>query len=109
MSHSLSRLFVPLALVCGVLASTATAQNPVSGKFAAPEQLTAGGEALTGIRYPSPTLHDLDGDGQRELLIGDLMGNIKVAQREQGKNDLDWSKLEFLQTSEKEPLKLNNW
>ena len=48
--------------------------DPEAAKFAPPVQLTAGGKNHTGILYPSPALYDVDGDGARELLIGEIFG-----------------------------------
>ena len=108
MVQPLSRMCVQLVLVVGALAATTTAQNADSSQFGAAEQLTAGGKAMTGIYYPSPTLYDIDGEQHKELVIGDLRGRIMVAQPSKGKAGLAWSELEQLQ-SNKKPLKLNNW
>ena len=50
--------------------------------FAEPVQIKAGDKILgEGRLYPSPVLHDVDGDGTAEMLIGDLRGMITVAKR----------------------------
>ncbi len=113
MSQPLFRVFVPIVLIGGALAANVTAQSvdaqsADAAQFGAPEQLTADGKAMTGMHFPSPTLYDIDGDQQQELIIGDLRGFVQVAQPGGDKAGLNWSKLEHLQ-SNKKPLKLNNW
>lgn len=76
--------------------------------FGAPEELTTAGEAFTGILYPSPVLHDVDGDGQRELLIGDLPGRILVSEPTSETQGVAWSEQKSLEV-DGEPIRLNNW
>jgi len=50
--------------------------------FAAPVRLMAGDKFLGHRRgFPSPVFHDIDGDGLRDLVIGDLPGRLTVARR----------------------------
>ena len=101
-----------LALAVVAFGATSTAQNtpsPTPARFDAPVELTANGKPMRGISYPSPTLHDIDGDSERELLIGDLRGYIRVAQHGAGKTDHAWSAFQYLQSSAGKKLKLNNW
>ena len=50
--------------------------------FAAPVRLMAGDEYLgTGRMYPSPAVHDWNGDGRSDVVIGDLPGRVTVALR----------------------------
>lgn len=70
----------------------ATAQEPT---FAPPVRLKAGEQFLGNQRvedkgdrllkgdrlFPSPVLHDVDGDGLADLVIGDLQGHLTVARR----------------------------
>ena len=52
------------------------------GLFKAPVRLKAGDKWLGENRlYPSPVLHDLDGDGLPDVVIGDLFGKVTVATR----------------------------
>ena len=102
------RVTVLASCLLACAAASLAAQQQHSSQFGAPEQLTAGGKAMTGIYYPSPTLYDIDGDKHRELVIGDLRGFIKVARPSKGNSGLAWTELEELQ-SNKKPLKLNNW
>ncbi|MCA8942351.1 MAG: hypothetical protein KDB80_07290 [Planctomycetes bacterium] len=82
---------------------------PARPVFATPIRLTADGEPLGADRlYPSPRLYDIDRDGQDELVIGDLIGEVRVAERLDGKGPAAWGKLEpFL--SGKRALKFHNW
>ncbi|MEM9381471.1 MAG: hypothetical protein AAGB93_16065 [Planctomycetota bacterium] len=77
-------------------------------RFAPPVQLTAGGSAHTGILYPSPALHDVDGDGARELLIGEIFGTITVSEREAEGPATAWAEAQPMRVGG-EPIKLNNW
>lgn len=66
-------------LVIGALAATTFAQGPT---FAPPVRLQAGAALLGQHRlYPSPVLHDLDGDGLVDVVVGDLRGRLTVAPR----------------------------
>lgn len=75
------RLLVASAV--GLIATGAIAQSPVPAPtFAAPVRLMAGDKFLGHNRlYPSPVLHDLDGDGKVDLVVGDLRGHLTVAPR----------------------------
>lgn len=76
--------------------------------FSAPILLTADGEALGKKQlYPSPRLYDIDADGQRELVIGDLFGHVHFAEKV-GDDPATWGKLEKLVTDER-ALKFHNW
>jgi hypothetical protein len=55
------------------------AQSPT---FAPPVRLQAGERPLGHQRlFPSPVLHDLDGDGRVDIVVGDLRGHLTVATR----------------------------
>lgn len=67
------------ALLLAASAFPLLAQAP---QFAAPVRLMAGDTMLGADRlYPSPVLHDVDGDGQPDLVVGDLRGWLTVARR----------------------------
>jgi hypothetical protein len=83
--------------------------KPSTPVFEAPVELTAGGKPLRGILYPSPTLHDSDGDQRPELWVGDLRGHIQIAKPSGQPSSTSWGELEFLQAKNKKRLKLNNW
>ncbi|MEM8884966.1 MAG: VCBS repeat-containing protein [Planctomycetota bacterium] len=44
-------------------------------RFKAPERLPVGENRY----YPSPVMHDLDGDGKPELIVGDLRGMVTMS------------------------------
>lgn len=62
-----------------------TAQQPTTPTFAPPVKLMAGSKGLGENRlFPSPALHDMNGDGLADLVIGDLRGRLTVALRQPG-------------------------
>ena len=75
--------FRPLALFAltgAVLTSFGHAQD----SFAPPVQIKAGKKLLgKGRMYPSPGFHDINGDGLKDVFIGDLRGHITYALRKQ--------------------------
>lgn len=74
--------------------------------FDDPELLMAGGQMM-GIKrhYPSPVLHDLDGDGVRELIIGDLHGYITRCER----NADGWGEEVRIRAKDGKDLRFHNW
>jgi hypothetical protein len=92
--------------VCAMGAMALPAQT-----FDAPERIKAGdtfaGETLDGRDrlYPSPGMHDVDGDGKLDIVIGDLRGYLTVTKRTAD----GWSAEENLLGADGKPLKFNNW
>lgn len=71
-------------VMLGYVASLSSVSSPHEDadppRFAAPKRLMAGEKLLgTGRAYASPVLHDLNGDGHKDVVIGDLFGRITVA------------------------------
>jgi len=98
LGHTLATIVAGSTLALGGPTETA--------RFAPPVRISAG-EALAGAGryYPSPVVHDIDGDGRPDLVIGDLMGKVTFARRtadglaaEQPVLDRDGA-----------PLKFHNW
>ena len=78
-------------------------------KFAEPTRIMAGDKYLGQRRaYPSPALHDVNGDGHMDLLIADLRGRVTVALGT-GSKPMSFGEEKPLLGSDKEPLDFNNW
>jgi len=102
------RFLLICGLACAALRSAAA--DDLVAAFSDPVKLTAGEADMgQGILYPSPKLHDLNGDGVAELLIGDLRGRLLFAKRLRGAGEFAWSDLEPLLTADGEPIKFDNW
>jgi hypothetical protein len=99
------RLFLPTVLIAATSVSTGALAQV---KFGPPEEVTAGGAAISEYLYPTPALFDVDGDDARELVIGDLFGHLRVCEPAANGRDVAWGAAEHLQSDGK-PLKLNNW
>ena len=51
-------------------------------RFAEPVRIKAGSKFLGENRlYPSPVLHDVDGDKKIDVIVADLVGRVTVAHR----------------------------
>ena len=86
-----------------------TTEPGIKGPFAAPIRLMAGERAMGGARlYPSPVLHDIDGDNLPEMIIGDLMGALTVSRRGSDRGDV-WSEARPLKGADGKNLKFHNW
>ena len=62
-------------------------------------------------RFPSPGIFDVDGDGQTELVIGDLMGGVGVYENTNttGTGDPAWGPREDLKGIEGDAIETPNW
>ena len=85
------------------MASGATAGE----EFAEPVLVKAGDKGLgEGRLYPSPARYDIDGDGRRDLVVGDLWGKLTVAtQAEDGTYRAEVP----LKDAEGKPIDFENW
>lgn len=61
-----------LGIVCSVLAGYSSAQ-----KLEEPQKLKANGSDLTVGWFAAPTYYDLDNDGKRDLIVGELKGDFR--------------------------------
>ncbi len=72
----------------GAVALTAWAMDAAAGELAAPVQVMADGEPLDvgGTGYAAPFMSDYDGDGVRDLWVGEFrQGKLRVY-RNKGSN-----------------------
>ena len=75
-----SPLVAPFAFGLIAVAAQLPAQTATAPTFAPPVKLMAGTKGLGENRlFPSPVLHDMDGDGLADLVVGDLRGRLTVA------------------------------
>lgn len=84
--------------------------NDATPRFAPPVAIQAGEVPLGSKRlYPSPALHDMDGDGKPEIVIGDLWGKLSVAQRLEGGGVPKYAEDKPLLGRDGKPLDFKNW
>ena len=76
-------LFLGAALWASSFVPVAAQQE--GPRFKPPVRLKAGGSYLGAKRlYPSPVIEDVDGDGRRDVVIGDLFGKLTFGPCEAG-------------------------
>lgn len=85
-----------------------------SGIFDAPIRLMVKDAPLNAaakIRFPSPAIFDVDGDGEAELVIGSLMGGVGFYENlnASGAGDPVWSARQPLKSSTGVPIRTSNW
>jgi hypothetical protein len=97
-----------LVLCLSPFAVPASAQQPP--QFAAPVRLLAGEKTLgEGRLYPSPMLHDVDGDGRLDVVTGDLRGRLTVALRTAGAAPACYAAEKPLQDEDGKDIDFHNW
>lgn len=82
--------------------------DPAGFAFDVARLAVADGWLAARTPYPTPHLVDVDGDGSRELLIGDLKGHVRVSRRPEGAAPFVWGPPEDLATDGR-LLKFHNW
>lgn len=105
------RVFLGLTLATGLGLSTplATQSAAPPGTFAAPVRLKAGDKFLGENRlFPSPTFHDVNGDGLLDIVVGDLPGRLTIALRQAGQ-PITYAAETKLQDGEGKDIDFHNW
>jgi len=93
-----------------LLTSPGSADETNRTRFAAPQRIRAGDAFLGEERlYPSPVLHDVDGDGRPDIVVGDLFGRVTVAHRLAAKSPVAFGVEKPLNDRDGKPLKFYNW
>ena len=98
---------VPIVMILVVVSF---AQEPPA-KFARAEMLSSDGQPVNArerMPFPSPVLIDLNGDGKRELILGDLWGRIWIHDNVAREGGVAWGPSRKLQLNGKD-LKVPNW
>jgi hypothetical protein len=104
------RLLLTIAGSVVLLSSQGSADETERTRFAAPERIRAGDTFLgEGRLYPSPVLHDVDGDRLPDLVVGDLFGHVTVARRLAAKSPVAFGAEKPLNDRDGKPLRFHNW
>ena len=108
-----SRLFLApaSALVLMGLPAASGAQS-AAAELAGPVRIACGDGWIGAARmYPSPRLHDVDGDGRLDVVVGDLRGDLSVAfaLEEPDEEGVRFGDETALQGADERELTFNNW
>ncbi|MDA7978729.1 MAG: hypothetical protein MPJ50_08160 [Pirellulales bacterium] len=101
--------FVCLIVALAITATIAVDVRADDAQFEQPVEITAGTKTFAYVSYPSPVLQDLNGDGKRELVIGDLWGRLQFAERASVNGKAEWEAVANMQTAEGKDIKFSNW
>jgi hypothetical protein len=104
------RLLLTIAGSAILFSSQGSADETGVTRFAAPERIRGGDAFLgEGRLYPSPVLHDVDGDRRPDILVGDLFGRVTVARRLAAKSPVAFGAEKPLNDRDGKPLRFHNW
>jgi hypothetical protein len=102
--------FLALLATC-ISSAHAFADSPHD--FEEPVVLRVGDDVLNSngrLRYPSPVIIDVDGDGKKELVVGTISGFLSACENENNSDgEPIWSEPKQIETIEGKPLKFHNW
>ena len=103
-------MVVRVCLTAGFLALLgAPVLAQTQATFAPPVRIQAGEEFLgAGRLYPSPVMHDVDGDGKLDIVVADLKGQVTVAHRLPGEG-VRFGPEKPLEAQGGKALKFHNW
>jgi hypothetical protein len=94
-----------------LIAAVPIAAQEGKSLFEDPVRLTVEGRPLNQeekLLYPTPVLLDIDADGQNELVVGDLWGQLWIHEKGKNRDQLAWEPAKKLQANGKD-LKVPNW
>ncbi len=100
-----------IALLLLQAAASPAPPIPDARLFEDPVRLLSAGELLNEVEqmpYPSPVVFDVDRDGERELVVGDLWGRIWIYEDQASPGDLAWGPARKLEVDGEE-LRVPNW
>lgn len=96
-----------------ITACTMAHAQESTSEFEEPVLLTVGDAPLNAedkMMYPSPALFDVDNDGQDELVIGTIYGEVFACKNSNhGVGDPEWEAPQAVKMVDGEALKLHNW
>lgn len=107
------KLFTLAMAGCAILLGTQGLADETQDevKFAAPRRIKAGDAYVgEGLLYPSPVLHDANGDKRLDIVVGDLRGMVTVAHRTSAANSpVKFAASQPFLDRQGQQLKFHNW
>jgi hypothetical protein len=103
--------FISLAaLATAALAGASQAQEEAPVRFKKPVRIMAGeGHLGAEMYYPSPRVHDVNGDGVMDIVLGDLFGSVTLACGKKTDTGVMLEKAVPLKGQDGKALKFENW